>query len=90
MDYYTTCKLVFAHGTSKKDVEGLLSRHTSDFRIATYNDDSQVGCNRTAFAVVEVPLSVMPKLSVEPSVRYIDHLSCRTQKPTTNAGGGNC
>lgn len=79
---FTTCKLVFDYGTTREQVEQLLNKHTTDWSIATFNPDQQVGCNRLSFAVVDVPEAVMQRLNTERVVKIIDPMTSFYRKPS--------
>jgi hypothetical protein len=88
---FTTCKLIFKHGITKEEVAQILSKHTSDFTIATFCDDATVGCNRMAFAVVDLPLKAMQSLNQGGEVKDIDLMTTFSKKPSAaGCAGGSC
>jgi len=79
---FATCKLVFPHGTTKDQVETLLKKHTKHWTIATYCEESFIGCLHIAYAVVDVPEAVMSELNNEPVVNKIDLMNSFKKRPS--------
>ena len=97
MKTFTTCKLIFEFGFTKEKVESLLKKYTEHGKVATFNCDITVGCNRMSFAVVDVPEEVVTKLSIDGIVKELD-LMASFERPllmaeSCNSGGccgGGC
>ncbi len=90
---FVTCKLIFEFGVTKEDVEGLLKKYSPDGTIANFEPDLTVGCNRMAFAVVDVSEDVMKKLVNDAVVRDLDTLQTYSMPMASDAdccGGGGC
>lgn len=88
MKNFTTCKLIFAYGVTKEDVTKLLAKYTEHGSIANFESDRTVGCNRTAFAVVDVPDLVIHKLVNDKIVKDLDLMSSYSMPMTGECGSG--
>lgn len=91
---FTTCKLIFEHGTTRQNVVDLLAKHTNCGSIANFEPDITVGCNRLAFAVVDVPEGTAYKLLNDSGVKEVDMMASYSRLPTTAeccaSGGCGC
>jgi hypothetical protein len=89
---FTTCKLIFDHGTTKEVVTTVIEKYTRDFKIANHYPDHTVGCNRIAFTVVDLPMEAMRQLFNDGMVKDIDLMASFSKKPSDAecCGGGGC
>ena len=72
----TTCKLIFDVGAmTEEGLATMLRKHTSQFSVATFQESIQIGNKRISFAVVDIPDSVVAKVSDEPLVKSIDFMA---------------
>ena len=83
-----TCKLVFPEGTSRQKVEELLSKHSGECVVINFYDDAEMGCNKVAYAVVDVPEAIVHDLYNESLVRHVDLMTTYGKRPTKDCGGG--
>jgi len=68
----TTCKLHLPLGTTKEQVETLLANLTNQGSVANFNPEHEVGAAKYAFAVVDVPESILPALGEK--VLFLDRM----------------
>jgi hypothetical protein len=89
---FITCKLVFGFGFKKEDVVALLAKYTQDGVIANFVEDIHIGCNRLAFAVVDIPASVSHQLVNDNVVKEMDMLASygKPLSMAENCGAGGC
>ena len=69
-----TYKLIFQIGIQEKDVDDLLSKYSKDYIIHNFYPDKQIGCNRIAFAVVEMSQKDADLVSKEKTIKRIEVL----------------
>ncbi len=90
---FTTCKLVFPAGTTKEQIEALLGKHTKEFSIANFYAEAEMGCNKVAYAVVDVPEKAVHELYNESIVRHVDLMTSYVRRPSNAedcSGGCGC
>ncbi len=90
---FVTCKLIFEYGITREDVEALLKKYAPDGTIANFESDRTIGCNRTAFAVVDVQEEVMKKLVNDAVVKDVDTMMTYSMPMASEedcCGGGGC
>ncbi len=85
---YTACKLVFPVGINKPMVIALLSKYTSDYSIANFYAEKEIGCNKIAFAVVDVPHNIIPQLFRDEAITGIE-LITSYNSASSKCGGCN-
>lgn len=79
---FVTCKLVFPAGTTKAQLETLLEKHAKGFSIANFYPEAEMGCNKVAMAVVDIPEKAVHDLYNESVVKHVDLMTSYGKRPS--------
>lgn len=91
---FITCKLVFDVGIDMAGVGKLLSKYTKDFEIANFYGEKQIGGNKIAFAVVDIPHASLADIADDKLIKAVDSMKSYSKDYTSaekhecGSGGG--